>query len=184
MVRANGGGDIVLDVRDLRTYFATRWGLVKAVDGVSFQLRAGDTLGIVGESGCGKSVTASSIMRLVPSPPGHIVGGQVLLQGEDILQVDEDEMQGIRGSKIAIILQDPMTALNPEFDIQYQVGETLRIHKGMAGRGLRDQLVAVGFLENIGHRQLSTWWRIMGTWDYITGKTTWGRMERKGFAKS
>ena len=141
MVRANGGGDIVLEVRDLRTYFATRWGLVKAIDGVSFQVRSGETLGIVGESGCGKSVTALSIMRLVPSPPGHIVGGQVLLQGEDILQVDEDEMQGIRGSKIAIILQDPMTALNPVFNIQSQVGETLRIHKGMTGRGLRDQVV-------------------------------------------
>ena len=112
MVSANGDGDAVLEVRDLRTYFATRWGLVKAVDGISFQLHRGETLGIVGESGCGKSVTALSIMRLVPSPPGHIVGGQVLIEGDDILQINEGEMEKVRGGKIALILQDPMTALN------------------------------------------------------------------------
>ena len=138
MLGTNGDGHVVLEVEDLRTYFATRWGLVKAVDGVSFQLHAGETLGIVGESGCGKSVTALSIMRLVPSPPGHIVGGQVLLEGDDILQIDEGEMEKIRGGKIAMILQDPMTALNPVFDIEDQVGEALRIHKGLAAQGLKD----------------------------------------------
>ena len=141
MVGTNGSSDIVMDVRDLRTYFVTRWGVVKAVDGVDFQLRRGETLGIVGESGSGKSVTALSTMRLVPSPPGHIVAGQVLLEGEDVLQVDESEMEKIRGSKIAMVLQDPMTALNPVFDIQDQVGEALKIHKGLTGMGLKDQVV-------------------------------------------
>ena len=133
MTASNGNGDVVLDVKDLRTYFVTRWGVVKAVEGVSFQLRRGETLGIVGESGSGKSVTALSIMRLVPSPPGHIVGGEVLLEGEDIRQIDEGEMEDVRGQRIGMVLQDPMTALNPVFDIQYQVGETLKIHQGLSG---------------------------------------------------
>ena len=117
MAASNGDGDIVLDVKDLRTYFVTKWGVVKAVDGVDFNLRRGETLGIVGESGCGKSVTMLSIMRLVPSPPGHIVGGQILLEGEDILQIDEREMEHVRGGQIALLLQDPMTALMSSFGI-------------------------------------------------------------------
>ncbi len=141
MATANGGGDVVLDVRDLRTYFLTKWGVVKAVDGVDFHLRRGETLGIVGESGCGKSVTVLSIMRLVPSPPGHIVGGQILLEGEDILQIDGSEMERIRGGQIALLLQDPMTALNPVFDMEDQVGEALKIHKKMSGKGLRAQVI-------------------------------------------
>ena len=141
MVASNGNGDVVLDVRDLRTYFVTRWGVVKAVEGVSFQLRRGETLGIVGESGSGKSVTALSVMRLVPSPPGHNVGGEVLLEGEDILKLNESEMEDVRGQRIGMVLQDPMTALNPVFDIQYQVGETLKIHQGLSGSGLRDSVV-------------------------------------------
>lgn len=134
-------GDVVLDVQDLRTYFVTRWGVVKAVDGVSFQLRSGETLGIVGESGSGKSVTSLSIMRLVQSPPGHIVGGQVKLLGEDILQLDDSEMEKVRGDRIAMVLQDPMTALNPVFDIEDQVGEALKIHKELKGEGLKEQIV-------------------------------------------
>ena len=141
MASSNGNGDVVLDVRDLRTYFVTRWGVVKAVEGVSFQLGRGETLGIVGESGSGKSVTALSVMRLVPSPPGHIVGGEVLLEGEDILKLSESEMETVRGQRIGMVLQDPMTALNPVFDIQYQVGETLRIHRGLGGSGLRESVV-------------------------------------------
>ena len=97
MASPNGDGDVVLQVRDLRTYFVTRWGIVKAVDGVSFDIRRGETLGIVGESGSGKSVTTLSIMRLVPSPPGRIVGGQVLLEGEDVLQASDSQMEEIRG---------------------------------------------------------------------------------------
>jgi len=141
MATSNGGGDVVLEVKGLRTYFVTKWGVVKAVDGVDFNLRRGETLGIVGESGCGKSVTMLSIMRLVPSPPRHIVGGEILLEGEDILQIDGSEMQRVRGSQIALLLQDPMTALNPVFDMEDQVGEALRIHKKMRGRGLRDQVI-------------------------------------------
>ena len=142
MATGNGSrSDVVLEVNDLRTYFVTRWGLVKAVDGVSFDLRRGETLGIVGESGSGKSVTALSIMRLVPSPPGHIVGGSVHLSGEDILQLDEKEMEKVRGDRIAMVLQDPMTALNPVFDIDDQVGEALKIHRNMKGNALREQVI-------------------------------------------
>ena len=134
-------GDVVLQVKGLQTYFVTRWGVVKAVDGIDLELRRGETLGIVGESGSGKSVTALSIVRLVPSPPGHIVGGQVLLDGEDILQLDESEMEKVRGDKIAMVLQDPMTALNPVFDIEDQVGEALKIHKKLSGATLKEQVV-------------------------------------------
>ncbi len=126
--------DIVLQVENLRTYFQTRWGTVKAVDGVSFDLRRGETLGIVGESGCGKSVTVLSIMRLILSPPGHIVGGKVFLEGQDILQLSDKEMSQVRGSKIGIILQDPMTSLNPVFSIGDQVMEAIRIHQRIPGR--------------------------------------------------
>jgi len=132
---------VVLEVDELRTHFVTRWGIVKAVDGVSFTLHAGETLGLVGESGCGKSVTALSVMRLVPSPPGHIVGGRVLLEGDDILTLSEGDMARIRGDKIAMILQDPMTALNPVFNIDDQVGEALRIHKGLRSQSLKEQVI-------------------------------------------
>lgn len=134
-------GEIVLEVNDLQTYFVTRWGVVKAVDGVSFNLRKGETLGIVGESGSGKSVTVLSMMRLVPSPPGHIVGGEVFLEGENILELPEKDMEKVRGSRIAMVLQDPMTALNPVFDIEDQVGEALRIHEGLKGQSLKETVV-------------------------------------------
>ena len=134
-------GRVVLEVDELRTHFVTRWGIVKAVDGVSFTLHAGETLGLVGESGSGKSVTSLSVMRLVPSPPGQIVGGEVRLEGQDILQLDEKDMSRIRGDKIALILQDPMTALNPVFDIDDQVGEALRTHKGLRGQRLKEQVI-------------------------------------------
>lgn len=133
--------EVVLDVQDLRTYFYTRWGVVKAVDGVSFKLRAGETMGIVGESGCGKSVTALSIMRLIPSPPGKIVGGRVVLEGKDLLALSEGEMQRLRGRKVAYIPQDPMTSLNPVFTIGDQVGEAVRIHQGLRGKSLWDKIV-------------------------------------------
>ena len=134
-------GDVVLEVKDLQTYFVTRWGVTKAVDGVSFNLRKGETLGIVGESGSGKSVTVSSVMRLIPSPPGHIVGGEILLEGENLLDLDESEMNKVRGDKIAMVLQDPMTALNPVFDIEDQVGEALKIHEGLKGTGLKETVI-------------------------------------------
>ncbi len=121
--------ETVLTVENLRTHFTTRWGTVKAVDGISFDLRRGETLGIVGESGCGKSVTMLSLMRLIPIPPGRIVSGSIVLDGEDIVQISEQEMAQIRGSKIALIIQDPMTSLNPVFTIGNQVEEAIKIHQ-------------------------------------------------------
>ncbi len=133
--------EVALEVTDLRTYFTTRWGTVKAVDGVSFTLRRGETLGIVGESGSGKSVTALSLMRLVQSPPGHIVGGTVVLNNRDILELSEGQMSQVRGGEISMILQDPMTALNPVFNVENQVGEAIRIHQKLRGRLLVDKVV-------------------------------------------
>jgi oligopeptide transport system ATP-binding protein len=119
----------LLEVQDLRTVFATKDGNVKAVDGVSFHLDAGETLGIVGESGCGKSVTAMSIMGL--QRPGRIVGGKVLFKGRDLTKASETEMREIRGQEIAMIFQDPMTSLNPVFRTGWQVAEPLRLHRGV-----------------------------------------------------
>ncbi len=122
-------GNILLDVRDLKTYFYTQSGVVKAVDGVSLYLRPGETLGVVGESGCGKSMTALSIMGLVPQPAGRIVGGKVLLEGEDLVRKTPREMQRIRGRKLCMILQDPMTSLDPVYTIGNHLIETLRMNE-------------------------------------------------------
>ena len=119
---------VLLDVKGLQTYFLTDAGIVKAVDGVSFTLHEGETLGLVGESGCGKSVTNLSIMRLIPSPPGKIVGGEIMFEGEDILKLPEKELRGIRGNKISMIFQDPMTSLNPFLKISTQMVETILLH--------------------------------------------------------
>jgi oligopeptide/dipeptide ABC transporter ATP-binding protein len=127
-------GDVVLDVRDLRTYFFLGRGIVKAVDGVSFSLRRGEVLGLVGESGCGKSLTALSVMRLLPKSGARTVAGQVLLNGEDILQRTPKEMREIRGSKISMILQDPQTSLNPVFSIGDQLREALARRLGGQGK--------------------------------------------------
>jgi len=135
--------DVVLEVDDLRTYFQTRWGTVKAVDGVSFTLRRGEVLGIVGESGSGKSVTMLSLMRLVPTPPGHIVGGKIILDGEDLLQMSEREMSKLRGSKIGLIIQDPMTSLNPVFTIGNQVSEAIKIHQDIPKKRVLERTLDV-----------------------------------------
>jgi oligopeptide transport system ATP-binding protein len=116
----------LLDVQDLHTVFSTRDGMVKAVDGVSFEVNPGETLGIVGESGCGKSVTALSIMRL--QRPGRIVGGKVMFNGQDLTRISDYEMREIRGREIAMIFQDPMTSLNPVYNVGWQVGEPIRLH--------------------------------------------------------
>jgi oligopeptide/dipeptide ABC transporter ATP-binding protein len=130
--------ETVLEVRDLTTHFATSDGVVKAVDGVSFELHAGETLGIVGESGSGKSVTALSVMRLVPRP-GRIVKGEVRLKNRDLTSLTEGEMQEIRGVSIAMIFQDPMTSLNPVFRVGWQVAEPLLIHQSkQRGRALAE----------------------------------------------
>lgn len=123
----------LLEVRDLKTYFFTRRGTVKAVNGVSFHLARGRTLGVVGESGCGKSVTALSILRLVP-PPGRIVGGTILLDGVDLLGLTPDQMRRIRGRRIAMIFQDPMTSLNPVLTVGYQVAEAVLAHEKVSKR--------------------------------------------------
>jgi len=131
----------VLDVQGLKTYFFTRSGVVKAVDGVSFTLMPGETLGIVGESGSGKSMTALSLMQLVPQPAGRIVGGRILFQGEDLVQKSQSEMQEIRGRDICMILQDPMTSLNPVFTIGNQLVETVRQNKEPHQASLMDRAI-------------------------------------------
>src|SRR5207245_9241021 len=125
----------VLEVRKLRTHLVTRWGTVKAVDVVSFGLREAETLGLVGESGSGKSMTCLSLVRLVPRPAARILSGEVLLDGEDLLLKTEREMQQIRGRRVAMILQDPMSSLNPVFSIGMQLGEPLAEYHGLRGRG-------------------------------------------------
>jgi oligopeptide transport system ATP-binding protein len=122
--------DTLLEVNDLHTYFWTQDGLVRAVNGVSFNVRRGETLGIVGESGCGKSVTALSIMRLIPYPPGRIVKGQIIFEGQDLLKLSEADILKIRGDRIAMIFQEPMTSLNPVLTVGRQVGEPLELHRG------------------------------------------------------
>src|SRR5262245_15606723 len=122
----------ILDVEGLQTYFYTRRGIVKAVDGVSFSLRRGETLAVVGESGCGKSVTALSVMRLVPDPPGRIVGGSVRLADIDLVGLDETAMRSVRGKDISMIFQEPMTSLNPVMTIGRQIGEVLILHQHMS----------------------------------------------------
>src|SRR5262249_26496911 len=126
----------VLSVRNLKTQFFTRAGVVHAVDDVSFDVMPGETVGIVGESGCGKSVTSLSIMRLIPSPPGKIVGGEVLLtvdgKTRDLVKVPDREMREVRGNDIAMIFQDPMTSLNPVYTVGNQIAESLRLHMGLS----------------------------------------------------
>ena len=131
----------LLDVRNLQTEFVTDEGLARAVDRVSFSIGAGRTLGMVGESGCGKSMTALSILRLVPSPPGQIVGGEVLWQGRDLLGLDPEAMRRIRGNEIAMIFQEPMTSLNPVFAIGDQIGEAIRLHQKTGRKETRERVL-------------------------------------------
>ena len=134
-------GDVVLEVKDLHTYFFNRRGITKAVDGVSFTLREGETLGIVGESGCGKTMTARSLLRIIPRPAARIVSGEVILDGENLVTMSDEEMRQVRGSKIAMIFQDPQTSLNPVFTIGNQVIEALGTHEGGRSRNLFDRAV-------------------------------------------
>ncbi|MBI3327175.1 MAG: ABC transporter ATP-binding protein [Nitrospinae bacterium] len=134
-------GDVILDVQDLHTYCFTRFGVVKAVDGVSFSLRQGEALGIVGESGSGKTMTALSLLRLVPRPAARIVQGKIVLEGENLLEKSEREMRDIRGRRISMILQDPQTSLNPVFTIGNQLIEAINIHHRGRYRGLVQRAV-------------------------------------------
>ncbi|EIG59930.1 ABC transporter ATP-binding protein [Bradyrhizobium sp. WSM1253] len=133
--------DLVLEVKNLKTVFFTNSGLFQAVDDVSFTVKRGETLAIVGESGCGKSVTALSLMRLVPDPPGRIVGGSVTLEGTDLLTLDEAEMRAVRGNRISMIFQEPMTSLNPVMRIGDQIVEAVRLHRKMSKREAQDVAV-------------------------------------------
>ena len=121
----------LLEVKNLKTQFFTQDGVVRAVNGISYTLDEGETLGIVGESGCGKSVGVMSLIRLIPTPPGKIVGGEVLFDGQDLLKAGDDEIRAIRGNKISMIFQDPMTSLNPVLTVGRQIGEALELHLGM-----------------------------------------------------
>ncbi|MBL8343279.1 MAG: ABC transporter ATP-binding protein [Rubrivivax sp.] len=131
----------VLSVRDLRTQFFTREGIVRAVDGLSFDVQRGETLGIVGESGCGKSVTALSVMRLVPAQAGRIVGGSVRFEGTELTTLVESQMRRIRGNRISMIFQEPMTSLNPVLTVGEQIAESLRIHQSQPRRQAREHAV-------------------------------------------
>jgi oligopeptide transport system ATP-binding protein len=138
----------LLAVKNLKTQFFTQDGVVKAVNGVSFQLMPGETLGIVGESGCGKSITAMSIMRLIPTPPGKIVDGEVMFQGKDVLKMNDQQLRGVRGNDIAMVFQDPMTSLNPVLTVNRQIGESLELHKGMSKSESRAR--AIELLKMVG----------------------------------
>ena len=126
--------ELLLDIRGLRTQFFTDDGLARAVDGVSYSLEKGETVGVVGESGCGKSVTALSVLRLIPDPPGKIVAGEIMFEGTDLLQISSADMRRIRGNDISMIFQEPMTSLNPVFTIGNQITEAVRLHQGLNKR--------------------------------------------------
>ena len=143
-----GSSSHLLDVRDLRTQFATQEGIVKAVDGVSFHIDEGEVLGLVGESGCGKSVSALSLMRLIPDPPGRIVGGQAFFEGQDLLSLSESQMRQVRGSRISMIFQEPMTSLTPVLSIGRQLRESLELHLNMTKQQATQR--AVELLEMVG----------------------------------
>jgi peptide/nickel transport system ATP-binding protein len=138
----------VLSIRDLRTYFHTDDGLAKAVDGVSFELKEGETLGIVGESGCGKSVTALSILRLLPEDVGMIEGGEILFEGRDIVKVSDKEIRSIRGNKISMIFQEPMTSLNPAYTCGNQIMEVLKTHRDISSAEAKTK--AIEILKSVG----------------------------------
>ncbi|MGL4761782.1 MAG: ABC transporter ATP-binding protein [Sarcina sp.] len=138
----------LVEFKNLQTYFHTGEGIVKAVDDVSFNIREGETLCVVGESGCGKSVTAMSLMRLIPNPPGKIVGGEILFEGEDLLKYSDEKMRDIRGNKVSMIFQEPMTSLNPVFRVGEQICEAVILHQGLSKKEAAKK--AIKTLEIIG----------------------------------
>ncbi len=141
--------EIILEVKNLQTSFLTEAGPVNAVDGVSFTVAKGRTLGVVGESGCGKSVTSLSIMRLIPNPPGKIVGGEIIYKGRDLLKLSLPEMRKLRGNEISMIFQEPMTSLNPVFTVGNQIMETVRLHQGLSRKDARAKAIDLLKLVNM-----------------------------------
>ncbi|MFL4974339.1 MAG: ABC transporter ATP-binding protein [Microvirga sp.] len=139
----------LLDIRGLKTHFATDDGIVHAVDGVDLAIGRGETVGVVGESGCGKTITAMSVLKLIPMPPGRIVAGQILWKGRDLVPLDADAMRRIRSKEIAIVFQEPMTSLNPVYTIGDQIAEVIRLHEGLSRRGALDKTVEMLRLVNI-----------------------------------
>ena len=138
----------LLEIRNLTTNFYTREGVVQAVNGISYTLDEGETVGIVGESGCGKSVSTLSIMRLIPTPPGKIVAGEILFKGKDLLQFSDEEMRSVRWTQIAMVFQDPLTYLNPVLTVGFQITEPLKLHQGMTDAAARDR--AAELLDMVG----------------------------------
>jgi peptide/nickel transport system ATP-binding protein len=134
-------GARLLEIRGLKTYFATDEGMVHAVDGVDLTIDRGETLGVVGESGCGKTVTALSVLKLIAMPPGRIAGGQILWRGRDLVPLGPDDMRGIRSKEIAIVFQEPMTSLNPVYTVGEQIAEVVRLHEGLGKRAALDRAV-------------------------------------------
>ena len=134
-------GESLLSVENLQTHFFTKRGVIKAVDGVTFAVEKQQTLGLVGESACGKTITCLSLLRLEPKPAGRIVGGKIIFEGEDLVQKSNSEMRKIRGKRISIILQDPSTSLNPAFTIGNQIGEVIKLHQRIRGRGAMEKVV-------------------------------------------
>lgn len=131
----------LLEIKNLKTYFKTDDGIAKAVDGVSYSIDKNETLGLVGESGCGKSVTALSIMRLIPQPPGLYAGGEILFDGKDLLKLSDDEMRKIRGNRISMIFQEPMTSLNPVYTCGSQIAEAVELHQNLSKKDARDKAI-------------------------------------------
>jgi oligopeptide/dipeptide ABC transporter ATP-binding protein len=146
--RRRADGDVLLDVRGLKTYFHVMDGTVRAVDGVDFKIRRGGTLGLVGESGCGKSVTAHTIMRLIEMPPGEIADGEIWFDGRDLLTLNDDQIREVRGNDIAMVFQEPMTSLNPVFTVGDQIAEAITLHQNVNGRQARN--LAVESLKLVG----------------------------------
>jgi len=135
--------ETLIEVKNLKTHFFTHEGTVKAVDGVSFKINQGETLGIVGESGSGKSVTALSVMRLIPHPPGKIVNGEIYFEGKDLLKLGDKEIRKIRGKKISMIFQEPMTSLDPVFTIGHEIVEAIQLHQGLSKEEARKKAIEV-----------------------------------------
>src|SRR4030066_1177725 len=133
----------LLEIKNLKTHFFTHEGIIKAVDGVSFKINQGETVGIVGESGSGKSVTALSVMRLIPHPPGKIVGGEIYFEGKDLLKLEDKEIRKIRGKKISMIFQEPMTSLDPVFTVGYEIGEVIQLHQGLNKKEARKKAIEI-----------------------------------------